>query len=43
MAGIVAVGALGALAGQLFVSAPAAILAAIQYFTMINQPFVPAK
>jgi hypothetical protein len=43
MGGIVAVGALGTLAGQLLVTAPVALLAAIQYFTTINQPFVPAK
>ncbi|MCM6778580.1 hypothetical protein NDR87_34375 [Nocardia sp. CDC159] len=43
LGGIIAVGALGTLAGQLFVTAPVAILAAIQYFTTINQPFTPAK
>ncbi|MGQ4618486.1 hypothetical protein [Nocardia sp. R7R-8] len=43
IAGAAAVGFLGTLAGQLFVTAPVAILAAIQYFTTINQPFVPAK
>ncbi|AHH17490.1 hypothetical protein NONO_c26980 [Nocardia nova SH22a] len=43
LGGIVAVGALGTLAGQLLVTAPVAILAAVQYFTTINQPFVPAK
>ncbi|WP_067542513.1 hypothetical protein [Nocardia crassostreae] len=38
------VGFLGTLAGQIFVTAPVAILAAIQYFTTINQPFTaPAK
>ncbi|WP_063044350.1 hypothetical protein [Nocardia pseudovaccinii] len=41
LGGIVAVGALGTLAGQLLVTAPVAIMAAIQYFTTINQPFVP--
>ncbi|MGV9676937.1 hypothetical protein ACWDSJ_16805 [Nocardia sp. NPDC003482] len=41
--GIVAVGALGTLAGQLLVTAPVAILAAIQYFTTINQPFSAPK
>ncbi|MFF0452810.1 hypothetical protein [Nocardia africana] len=42
--GIVAIGALGTLAGQLLVTAPVAILAAIQYFTTINSPFPqPAK
>ncbi|MFE7721883.1 hypothetical protein ACFU44_22885 [Nocardia rhizosphaerihabitans] len=40
--GILAVGALGTLAGQLLVTAPVAILAAVQYFTTINQP-APAK
>ncbi len=40
--GIVAVGALGTLAGQLLVAAPVAVMAAVQYFTTINQPF-PAK
>ncbi|TQM29413.1 hypothetical protein [Nocardia bhagyanarayanae] len=39
--GILAVGALGTLAGQIFITAPVAIGAAIQYFTTINQPFVP--
>jgi hypothetical protein len=41
--GIIAVGALGTLAGQLLVTAPVAILAAVQYFTTINAPFTPAK
>ncbi|WP_156055780.1 hypothetical protein [Nocardia sp. NRRL WC-3656] len=40
--GIMAVGALGTLAGQLLVTAPVAIMAAVQYFTTINQP-PPAK
>ncbi|MGW4770665.1 hypothetical protein ACWEO2_21810 [Nocardia sp. NPDC004278] len=43
LGGIVAVGALGTLAGQLFVTAPVAILAAVQYFTTINQPFNAPK
>ncbi|MBY8858706.1 hypothetical protein K7711_19690 [Nocardia sp. CA2R105] len=43
LGGIIAVGALGTLAGQLLVTAPVAILAAVQYFTTINQPFTPAK
>ncbi|MBY8862349.1 hypothetical protein K7711_38165 [Nocardia sp. CA2R105] len=43
LGGIIAVGALGTLAGQLLVTAPVAVLAAIQYFTTINQPFTPAK
>lgn len=42
LGGIVAVGALGTLAGQLLVTAPVAIMAAVQYFTTINQPFNPA-
>ncbi|WP_280364639.1 hypothetical protein [Nocardia wallacei] len=42
LGGIVAVGALGTLAGQLLVTAPVAVLAAAQYFTTINQPFAPA-
>ncbi|GAB4587126.1 hypothetical protein [Nocardia sp. IFM 10818] len=38
------VGFLGTLAGQIFVTAPVAIMAAVQYFTTINQPFTaPAK
>ncbi|VFB00790.1 hypothetical protein [Nocardia cyriacigeorgica] len=44
--GILAVGALGTVAGQLLVTAPVAIGAAIQYFSTINQPFpapAPAK
>ena len=36
--GILAIGALGTLAGQLLITAPVAILAAVQYFTTINQP-----
>ncbi|MBU3063172.1 hypothetical protein KO481_16750 [Nocardia sp. NEAU-G5] len=43
LGGIIAVGALGTLAGQLLVTAPVAILAAIQYFTTINEPFKSAK
>ncbi|WP_067531971.1 hypothetical protein [Nocardia crassostreae] len=35
------VGFLGTLAGQIFVTAPVAILAAVQYFTTVNQPFTP--
>ncbi|GAB2714357.1 hypothetical protein [Nocardia thraciensis] len=42
LGGIVAIGALGTLAGQILVTAPVAILAAAQYFTTINQPFIPA-
>ncbi|MQY17809.1 hypothetical protein [Nocardia macrotermitis] len=41
--GIIAVGALGTLAGQLLVTAPVAVIAAIQYFTTINAPFTPAR
>ncbi|MTE12133.1 hypothetical protein [Nocardia aurantiaca] len=41
--GAATVGFLGTLAGQLFVTAPVAIAAAVQYFTTINQPFTPAK
>jgi hypothetical protein len=36
--GIIAIGALGTIAGQLFVTAPSAIMAAVQYFTTINAP-----
>ncbi|MFB8276534.1 hypothetical protein [Nocardia colli] len=43
LAGAAAVGALGTIAGQIFVTAPVAIGAAIQYFTTINQPFVAPK
>ncbi|MCA2208654.1 hypothetical protein [Nocardia rosealba] len=42
--GIVAIGALGTVLGQLFVTAPVAIMAAVQYFTTINAPApVPTK
>ncbi|WP_067574330.1 hypothetical protein [Nocardia acidivorans] len=42
--GMSVIGFLGTLAGQIFVTAPVAILAAAQYFTTINQPsVVPAK
>lgn len=40
-AGILAIGALGTVAGQILVTAPVAIGAAIQYFTTISQPFNP--
>ncbi|QLY30433.1 hypothetical protein [Nocardia huaxiensis] len=43
LTGMSVVGFLGTLAGQLFVTAPVAILAAAQYFTTINQPFNTAK
>ncbi|MFG1791099.1 hypothetical protein [Nocardia sp. NPDC049149] len=39
--GVAAVGALGTVAGQILITAPVAIGAAIQYFTTINQPFNP--
>ncbi|MFE3029551.1 hypothetical protein [Nocardia tengchongensis] len=37
------VGFLGTIAGQLLVTAPVAIAAAVQYFTTINQPFSAPK
>ncbi|BDU08043.1 hypothetical protein [Nocardia cyriacigeorgica] len=40
--GVLAVGSLGAVVGQILITAPVAIGAAIQYFTTINAPF-PAK
>ncbi|NKY41907.1 hypothetical protein [Nocardia cerradoensis] len=43
LGGIVAIGALGTAAGQLFVTAPIAIMAAVQYFTTVNQPAPSAK
>ncbi|MFE7798386.1 hypothetical protein [Nocardia sp. NPDC057440] len=43
IAGIALVGAVGTVLGQIFITAPVAIGAVIQYFTTINQPFVPAK
>ncbi|MCU1641008.1 MAG: hypothetical protein JWN03_1283 [Nocardia sp.] len=46
IAGMSVVGFLGTLAGQLLVTAPVAILAAIQYFSTINEPSInpaPAK
>ncbi|MFC9664007.1 hypothetical protein ACFVJ5_27545 [Nocardia sp. NPDC127606] len=43
LGGIVAIGALGTVAGQLLVTAPVAVMAAVQYFTTINQPYTPAK
>ncbi|WP_067696341.1 hypothetical protein [Nocardia jejuensis] len=45
VAGAAAVGFLGTIAGQVFITAPVAILAAVQYFTTINQPSIaaPAK
>ncbi|MGV9412395.1 hypothetical protein ACWDOP_20995 [Nocardia sp. NPDC003693] len=41
VAGAAAVGFLGTIAGQVFVTAPVAILAAAQYLTTVNQPFTP--
>ncbi|MFF3566576.1 hypothetical protein ACFYXQ_02220 [Nocardia jiangxiensis] len=38
LGGIVAIGALGTAAGQLLVTAPVAVMAAVQYFTTINEP-----
>ncbi|MFB7715865.1 hypothetical protein [Nocardia sp. NPDC056100] len=43
IAGLSVIGFLGTLVGQLFITAPVAILAAAQYFTTINTPFTPAK
>ncbi|MET9489345.1 hypothetical protein [Nocardia sp. NPDC006630] len=43
LGGMAAIGFLGTLAGQLLVTAPVAILAAVQYFTTINAPFNGAK
>ncbi|MFE7798298.1 hypothetical protein [Nocardia sp. NPDC057440] len=39
IAGIALVGAVGTVLGQIFITAPVAIGAAIQYFTTVNQPF----
>ncbi|QBS40715.1 hypothetical protein [Nocardia sp. CS682] len=41
LAGAAAMGALGTVAGQIFITAPVAIGAVIQYVTTINQPFNP--
>ena len=41
LAGAVAFAPVGALAGAILVGAPVAIAAAIQYFTTMNEPFVP--
>ncbi|MEU8895050.1 hypothetical protein [Nocardia sp. NPDC048505] len=41
IAGVLLVGALGTLAGQIFVTGPVAIGAAIQYFATIGTPFTP--
>ncbi|MFI9509695.1 hypothetical protein [Nocardia sp. NPDC052566] len=42
IAGILAMGTLGTVAGQILITAPVAIMAAVQYFTTINSPF-PGK
>ncbi|MET8426483.1 hypothetical protein [Nocardia sp. NPDC004860] len=42
LVGASTVGFLGTIAGQLFITAPVAIAAAIQYFTTINQPHISA-
>ncbi|MEW1739966.1 hypothetical protein AB0346_28860 [Nocardia beijingensis] len=42
LGGIVAVGALGTIAGQLFVTAPIAAVAVIQYLSTVNSP-LPGK
>ncbi|MEV0029293.1 hypothetical protein [Nocardia sp. NPDC050793] len=42
LGGVAAIGPLGVVAGQLFVTAPVAVAAVAQYFTTINAPF-PAK
>lgn len=41
--GMSVIGFMGTVAGQIFVTAPVAILAAAQYFTTINQPAPQAK
>lgn len=38
--GIIAIGALGTLAGQIFITTPIAIAAVIQYFTTANEPHI---
>ncbi|QLY30196.1 hypothetical protein [Nocardia huaxiensis] len=43
IAGMGAVGFLGTLIGQIFITAPVAILAAVQYFTTINSGMTPGK
>ncbi|MFD4429444.1 hypothetical protein ACFWPJ_08775, partial [Nocardia sp. NPDC058497] len=47
IAGALAIGSLGTIGGQLFITAPVAIMAAVQYFTTINSPMpnnpAPAK
>ncbi|WP_280345600.1 hypothetical protein [Nocardia neocaledoniensis] len=39
LGGVVAMGSLGVVAGQILITAPVAVGAAIQYFTTINAPF----
>ncbi|MGN2639866.1 hypothetical protein ACTD5D_27620 [Nocardia takedensis] len=41
VAGVLAVGAIGTLVGQIAITAPIAVGAAIQYFSTINAPFTP--
>jgi hypothetical protein len=41
--GAAGVGVIGTLIGQIFITAPVAIGAVIQYFTTITAPFTPAK
>ncbi|MEV6278464.1 hypothetical protein [Nocardia sp. NPDC051832] len=41
LGGAAAMGAIGTIAGQIFITAPVAIGAVIQYVTTINQPFNP--
>ncbi|MGW0250785.1 hypothetical protein ACWDYH_29540 [Nocardia goodfellowii] len=41
LGGAAAMGALGTIAGQIFITAPVAIGAVIQYFATVNAPFVP--
>ncbi|WP_159927799.1 MULTISPECIES: hypothetical protein [Nocardia] len=43
LVGIAGIGALGTVAGQILITAPVAIGAAIQYFTTVNQPFNAPK
>ncbi|MFI9509547.1 hypothetical protein [Nocardia sp. NPDC052566] len=41
VAGVIALGSLGTLTGTLVVGIPVAIAAVVQYYTTINEPFVP--
>ncbi|MBL1073393.1 hypothetical protein JK358_03180 [Nocardia sp. 2] len=43
IAGMAAIGFLGTLIGQIFITAPVAILAAVQYFTTVNSGMTPGK